>query len=382
MKKHIKLVFLMFFILIFASCSKLNNVAEISEKDKILNAEEAKKREFARKAFTYRKDKNLDTLTFGLLGEDGNYNPFYFQTESDEKVVSFLFRKLFYIEMDGLDRKIIPVLAEKVEISDDLRTYSIKLNKNAKWQDGKPIKARDLSYTLETILNSDKANLCMDFKKYGKFDFEIVDDYNFIINLKEPSYSFLFDLEKIYMVPKHIFKLEKDKKYNFDNINELVGSSPYKVKKAYLHEKYHTKTIELSYIGQEKTDIKTIILRYSLNKLTNRFDLEDYNMNFGIVDQNGGRHFIANEIYNVKIFREGYDAYFLFKLKSKNNQDPVFRKGVGEYIYSVLVPNHYGLTDFVKKSDSVFSPTTMYYRPTIQFNKTIFDKEIEYIRKK
>lgn len=92
--------------------------------------------------------------------------------------------------MDGLDRKIIPVLAEKVEISDDLRTYSIKLNKNAKWQDGKPIKARDLSYTLETILNSDKANLCMDFKKYGKFDFEIVDDYNFIINLKEPSYSF------------------------------------------------------------------------------------------------------------------------------------------------------------------------------------------------
>lgn len=77
-------------------------------------------------------------------------------------------------------------------------------------------------------------------------------------------------------------------------------------------------------------------------------------MNFGIVDQNGGRHFIANEIYNVKIFREGYDAYFLFKLKSKNNQDPVFRKGVGEYIYSVLVPNHYGLTDFVKKSDSVF----------------------------
>lgn len=43
MKKHIKLVFLMFFILIFASCSKLNNVAEISEKDKILNAEEAKK---------------------------------------------------------------------------------------------------------------------------------------------------------------------------------------------------------------------------------------------------------------------------------------------------------------------------------------------------
>lgn len=44
MKKHIKLVFLMFFILIFASCSKLNNVAEISEKDKILNAEEAKKR--------------------------------------------------------------------------------------------------------------------------------------------------------------------------------------------------------------------------------------------------------------------------------------------------------------------------------------------------
>lgn len=33
------------------------------------------------------------------------------------------------------------------------------------------------------------------------------------------------------MVPKHIFKLEKDKKYNFDNINELVGSSPYKVKK-------------------------------------------------------------------------------------------------------------------------------------------------------
>lgn len=57
MKKHIKLVFLMFFILIFASCSKLNNVAEISEKDKILNAEEAKKREFARRLLPIEKIK-------------------------------------------------------------------------------------------------------------------------------------------------------------------------------------------------------------------------------------------------------------------------------------------------------------------------------------
>lgn len=106
MKKHIKLVFLMFFILIFASCSKLNNVAEISEKDKILNAEEAKKREFARKAFTYRKDKNLDTLTFGLLGEDGNYNPFYFQTESDEKVVSFYLENFFTLKWMDLIGKL------------------------------------------------------------------------------------------------------------------------------------------------------------------------------------------------------------------------------------------------------------------------------------
>lgn len=56
MKKHIKLVFLMFYTY-FASCSKLNNVAEISEKDKILNAEEAKKREFARKALPIEKIK-------------------------------------------------------------------------------------------------------------------------------------------------------------------------------------------------------------------------------------------------------------------------------------------------------------------------------------
>ena len=45
------------------------------------------------------------------------------------------------------DNKVQPAgAAEKAEVSEDGLTYKIKLNKDAKWSDGKPVTANDYVY--------------------------------------------------------------------------------------------------------------------------------------------------------------------------------------------------------------------------------------------
>src|SRR4051794_32937434 len=38
---------------------------------------------------------------------------------------------------------VVPGTAESMKISDDKKTYTFKIRKNAKWQDGQPVKAGD-----------------------------------------------------------------------------------------------------------------------------------------------------------------------------------------------------------------------------------------------
>lgn len=56
------------------------------------------------------------------------------------------------------DEKVIPGVAEKWDVSKDGLHYTFHLRKDAKWSDGKPVKASDFEYAWKRVLNPDTAS--------------------------------------------------------------------------------------------------------------------------------------------------------------------------------------------------------------------------------
>ena len=99
-------------------------------------------------------------------------------------------------------------VAEKWEVSKDLKTYTFTLRKDAKWSDGKPVTAKDFyyswkraltpataaeySYMFYYIKNAEKFNTDKDGKvKFEDVGIKMKDDYNLEVTLENPTPFFL-----------------------------------------------------------------------------------------------------------------------------------------------------------------------------------------------
>ncbi len=128
------------------------------------------------------------------------------------------------VEFNQYEGKIKPDLAESWTVSSDGLTYTFNLVKNAKWQDGRPVTADDILYSLDRIngkldLPSPAYQSTLAFvSSYSK-----VDDYTVKVVLKSISASFLPGLGVIgnMVYPKHVPISEFA-------ANRPVGSGPYK----------------------------------------------------------------------------------------------------------------------------------------------------------
>ncbi|MEK7873872.1 MAG: ABC transporter substrate-binding protein, partial [Chloroflexota bacterium] len=123
--------------------------------------------------------------------------------------------------------KMVPDLAASWDVAGDDKQYTFRLQKNARWHDGKPVTADDVKYTLEKRIKPDPGGLqdTSDFDAVKSI--EIVDASTVKVSLSQPSYSFLPALagaQRNPILPKHI--LEKSKNYR----KETVGAGAFKFK--------------------------------------------------------------------------------------------------------------------------------------------------------
>ncbi len=103
--------------------------------------------------------------------------------------------KSFYEGLFGFDRnmKLIPVLAESYTASEDGLTYTIKLKKGIKFQDGTDFNAEAVKVNFDRVTNPENK-----LKRYGLYSIiaktEPLDDATVRITLKEPFSAFINDL--------------------------------------------------------------------------------------------------------------------------------------------------------------------------------------------
>jgi len=99
-----------------------------------------------------------------------------------------IFETLTKINSDG---SVSPLLAEKWEVSPDLKTYTFKLRRNVKFHNGEPFNAKAVKYSFERATSTTSTN--KDKRTFAGMEAVVaVDDYTVVVINKQIDPDFLF----------------------------------------------------------------------------------------------------------------------------------------------------------------------------------------------
>ena len=156
--------------------------------------------------------------------------------------------------------KFNPRLVQSYETSEDGKTWTLHLVKNARWHDGKPVTAEDVKFTCEYLISTPEwadVDVCFDH-------IEIIDDYTLkIVNTRALTRTnapgwWCWDP----IIPKHIFEPYKNDIASYPN-KEAIGSGPFKLKE-FKPEQYMWLVANKDYWGG-RPYLDEVVFRYYSN---------------------------------------------------------------------------------------------------------------------
>jgi glutathione transport system substrate-binding protein len=127
------------------------------------------------------------SITIGIGGDCTTLDP---QDAND--TLSMSVQRLIMPGLFGFDEtmNVVPVLAEKYEVSDDAKTFTISLKKDIAFQDGTPFNADAVKLSFDRVINPENK-----LKRYTLFSniksVEVVDPSTVKFDLKEPFASMI-----------------------------------------------------------------------------------------------------------------------------------------------------------------------------------------------
>lgn len=167
-----------------------------------------------------------DHLVTVLASNPNTFNPLISTAGPDLRIEGFLFAPLF--DRDGETYQLVPVLAEKMQVSADKKSYTITIRKNALWSDGTPITSDDVEFTIER-LKDPKVDAATLRAFVPDLEFKKVDARNFIFSVLKPRFNTKdFLATSITIIQKAQFIAEKDFNRNQKNLAP-IASGPYRV---------------------------------------------------------------------------------------------------------------------------------------------------------
>jgi peptide/nickel transport system substrate-binding protein len=127
-----------------------------------------------------------------------------------------------YLTQTGSDNITRPYLLEKWEASEDVKTWTLYLNKGVKFNNGDELTADDVIFTFGEWLNPDVGSSMLGLLSYlgGTQDVERVDDYTIRLHLKEGNIG----------VPDHLFHypaIVLHRNFEGDFIKQPIGTGAF-----------------------------------------------------------------------------------------------------------------------------------------------------------
>ncbi len=160
----------------------------------------------------------------GVIGTPRFINPLLTTSEIDNDLTALVFGGLTKIKSDGT---VAPYLAERYEISEDALEYTFYLKDAIFFDDGTPITAEDVVYTVQatkdpTIKSPRRAN-------WEGVEVIAIDEKTVVFTLRTP-YALFLENTTLGIMPKHLWSEVSMDEFPFSELNtKPVGSGLYRV---------------------------------------------------------------------------------------------------------------------------------------------------------
>ena len=129
-----------------------------------------------------------DAVGMGMTLEPPGLDPTTGAAAAIGEVVHYnILETLTKINSDG---SVTPLLAERWEVSPDLRTYTFYLRKGVKFSNGEPFNAATVKYAFERAAGEKSTN--KDKRTFAALSTQVVDEYTVVLLNKEVDPDFLF----------------------------------------------------------------------------------------------------------------------------------------------------------------------------------------------
>ncbi len=164
------------------------------------------------------------SLVEGVIGNPRFINPVLAISDADKNLVSLVYSGLVKITPEG---EVVNDTADNIDLSPDGLVYTVHIRPDATFHDKTPVKAEDVVFTIEKIL--DPLTKSPQYSNWSGVDVEEIDENTVAFTLKKPYVPFIDNLT-IGILPKHIWKNVTSDEFSFSQFNVLpVGSGLYKI---------------------------------------------------------------------------------------------------------------------------------------------------------
>ena len=159
-----------------------------------------------------------DTLTLGLVLEPTGLDPTANASSSIGEITLYnIYESLTRVNADG---SVTPLLAESWEVSPDLKTYTFRLKRGVKFQNGEPFNASTVKFAFDRAAADKSTN--KDKRTFANISTQVVDDSTVVLINKEIDPDFLFLLGQATAVIV-------EPKSADTNATKPVGTGPYQL---------------------------------------------------------------------------------------------------------------------------------------------------------
>ena len=159
-----------------------------------------------------------DAMVLGMTLEPPGLDPTANAASAIGEIV--LYNVLETLTKINADGKVTPLLAESWEVSPDLKTYTFKLRRGVKFQNGEPFNAQTVKFAFERAGGEKSTN--KDKRTFANLSTQVIDDYTVVVINKEidPDLPFVLGQATAVVV---------EAKSADSNATKPVGTGPYKL---------------------------------------------------------------------------------------------------------------------------------------------------------
>jgi peptide/nickel transport system substrate-binding protein len=160
----------------------------------------------------------------GIVGRPSSLTPLTQRTRADRDIVALVFRGLVGL---GSGQKLVPDLAEPCKISDAGRTYTFTIRPDAQWDDGTPVTADDVVFTVAMLKDADYTGPAA--ASWSDVTAKALDPKTVEFTLGKPIGGFI-ELARQPLLPKHLLAdVPVTDLADSDFARSPVGNGPYRI---------------------------------------------------------------------------------------------------------------------------------------------------------